>query len=351
MFMTSISPRCALRAGTLPVAGSGVPRTLALLAAAAALQTNPAGAQDEFGRMVAVSGETVLVGKPGPARGPAALYRFERDASGAWVLASSLSPPGTAESGYRLAPSMRWSGDRVVVGSADPDAEVGAHVFRSTSGGLVHETGLELFRPANPGRAVDPGAPGGAALDFPGIMRILAPPLRTVAVGRDRVAVSVAGDGASPPAVYLYQRDARRGWQPPTLVQLPGPASEYADFGAAIAFRRDEVLVSSPSADEVGRVFVFRPQDSRLGNITLAPTDSLAAGARFGATLAVDGSRMLVGAPGARGGAGLVYAYLRFDPGEWEQHQVLSLGADDGPVAPGSFGATLALLGDELWIG
>ena len=347
MFMTSRSPGRALSTTSMAVGGGATVRIQAVLVATVVLAASPAGAQDEFGRMVAVSGETVLVGKPGPARGPAALYRFERDNSGAWVLAASFSPPGTAEQGYRLAPSMQWSGDRLVVGSADPDVELGAHVFRGTSAGLVHETGLELFRPANPGQAADPGA----ALDFPGIMRIIAPPLRTVAVGRDQVAVSVAGNGASPPAVYLYQRDGRRGWRPPTLVQLPGPASEYPDFGAAMAFRRDEVLVASPSADEVGRVFVFRPQDSRLGNITLAPADSLAAGARFGATLAVDGSRMLVGAPGARGDAGLVYAYRRFDPGEWEQHQVLSLGADENGAAPGSFGSTLALLGDELWVG
>ena len=351
MFMTSRSFRRALSATGVAVGGGTAVRILAVLVATVLSTASAAHAQDEFGRMVAVSGETVLVGKPGPARGPAALYRFEWDNTGAWVLATSFSPPGTAEQGYRLAPSMQWSGDHLVVGSADPDVEIGAHVFRGTSGGLVHETGLELFRPAQPGQTGDPGGAGDAALDFPGIMRILAPPLRTVAVGRDQVAVSVAGDGASPPAVYLYQRDARSGWQPPTLVQLPGPASEYPDFGAAMAFRRDEVLVSSPSAEEVGRVFVFRRQDSELGNITLAPADSLSAGASFGATLAVDGSRMLVGAPGARGGSGLVYAFRRFDPGEWEQHQVLSLGAEEDGAAPGSFGATLALLGDELWVG
>ena len=351
MFMIPRSFRPVLSATSMAIGGRTAVRILAVLVVAVVSATSAVHAQDEFGRMVAVSGETVLVGKPGPVRGPAALYRFERDNTGAWVLATSFSPPGTAEQGYRLAPSMQWNGDRLVVGSADPDVEIGAHVFRGTSAGLVHETGLELLRPANPGQAADPGGPGGAALDFPGIMRILSPPLRTVAAGRDQVAVSVAGDGASPPAVYLYQRDARRGWQPATLVQLPGPASEYPDFGAAMAFRRDEVLVSAPSADEVGRVFVFRPQDSELGNVTLAPADSLAAGARFGATLGVDGSRMLVGAPGARGGSGLVYAFRRFDPGEWEQHQVLSLGADESGAAPGSFGATLALLGDELWVG
>ena len=363
MFMIPGSHRFSKSADCIPAAGRAVLRTIAILQTSAALRTTavplaitllvatPTAAQDEFGRMVAVSGESVIVGKPGPARGPAALYRFERDDSGAWVLVTSFSPPGTAENGYRLAPSMQWSGDRLVVGSADPDVEVGAYVFRDGRDGLAHETGLELFQPANPGQAANPGAPGGAALDFPGIMRILSPPLRTVALGRDQVAVSVAGDGASPPAVYLYQRDERRGWQSPALVQLPGPASAYADFGAAMAFRRDEVLVSSPSADEVGRVFVFRPQDSALGNITLAPVDSLAAGARFGATLAIDGSRMLVGAPGARGGSGLVYAYRRFDPGEWEQHQVLSLDSEDVTDGAGSFGATLALLGDELWIG
>ena len=336
------------------------------LAAAVAAAVAPAAAQDEFGRMVAVSGATVIVGKPGAARGPAALYRFERDRSGAWVLAGTFSPPGTAGNGHRLAPSIQWKGERLVVGSADPDVRFGAHLFEDTRNGLVYERGLEIVRPPSPQPTAHPGGPGGAAVDFAGIMRILQPPVRTVALSRDRVAVSVTGDGAG---VQVFQRNGPRGWSAPSVLPLPGPASEYSDFGTALAVNRDAVLVSSPGAEGDGRVFVYRPRDSELGNVTIAPPDSLQAGARFGAALVVEGSRLLIGAPGARQGSGLVFAYRRFNNGEWEFHEVLSPDsaeeaeeveevamvedeAEPGDIgSAGGFGTAIGLLGDELWVG
>ncbi len=363
-----------------------------VLAAAVLPAAAPAAAQDEFGRMVAVSGATVIVGKPGAARGPAALYRFERDASGTWVLTGTFSPPGTAGSGHRLAPSIQWRGERLVVGSADPDVRFGAHLFEDSRDGLVYERGLELRRGRTPEPPASAGGPGGAAVDFAGVMRILQPPARTVALQRDRVAVSVTGEGSALGGVHIFQRNGGSRWGAPTVVPLPGPASEYPDFGAALAVNRDAVLVSSPGAEGDGRVFIYRPRESELGNITIAPPDSLEAGARFGAALAVEGSRLLIGAPGARQGSGLVFAYRRFDNGEWEFQEVLSgwegeegtegteeaegaegaertegteeaetaggdvddadvVPAADGAESAGAFGTTLALLGDELWVG
>ncbi|MYK66986.1 MAG: choice-of-anchor B family protein, partial [Gemmatimonadetes bacterium] len=345
------------------------------LAAAVLLTGAPAAAQDEFGRMVAVSGATVIVGKPGAARGPAALYRFERDRSGAWVLTGTFSPPDAAGNGHRLAPSLQWKGERLIVGSGDPDVRFGAHLFQDSRDGLVYERALELVRPPSTGPTGGHGGPGAAAVDFAGIMRILQPPTRTVALQRDRIAVSVTAEGAEPGGVHVYQRSGRRGWSAPTVLPLPGPASEYPDFGTALAVNRDAILVSSPGAEGDGRVFVYRPRDSELGNVTIGPPDSLEAGARFGAALAVEGSRLLIGAPGARHGSGLVHAYRRVGNGEWEFHQLLTPGspeegmeevempgADDvedaGAVpepeaaeAAGAFGTTLALLGDELWVG
>ena len=323
-------------------------------AAAVFLAASATAAQDEFGRMVAVSGGTVVVGKPGAARGPAALYRFERDGSGAWVLAGVFSPPGTAGNGHRLAPSIQWQGERLVVGSADPDVQFGAHLFRDSRSGPVYEDGLELGRPPNPEPAANPGGPGGAAVDFAGIMRILQPPVRTVALYRDRVAVSVAAGGSVPAGVHLFQQNRGLGWSVATVLPLPGPVSEYGDFGAALALGRDEVLVSAPNTEGVGRVFVYRPQDSPLGNVTFAPPDSLEAGARFGAALEVEGSQLLIGAPGARQGSGLVFAYRRFNRGEWEFQQVLASDSMEQPGEDdqaGAFGTTLAVLGDELWVG
>ena len=134
------------------------------------------------------------------------------------------------------------------MGSADPEVGFGAHLFRYSRDGLEYENGLELLRPPDPEPAANPGGPGGTAADFAGIMRILQPPVRTVALSRDRVVVSVAAGGAVPAGVQIYQRTDRRGWGIPSVLPLPGPVSEYRDFGAALALYRDNVLVSSPSA-------------------------------------------------------------------------------------------------------
>ena len=338
-----------------------------------------AAGQDAFGRMVAVSGQAVLVGKPGVARGPAALYRFERDPSGNWVLVEAVSPADAAQAGHGLSPSLLWNGDDVVVGAADPQVRIGAHHFRRAADGLVHLDGLALPE-LPPGAVPDPGAPpagqsagpGGLpapSMDFAGIMRILQPPVRTVAMERDRAAVSVAAGGNRPAGVHIYQRSGS-DWNLVTVLPPPGPESQYPAFGAAVAIRRDDVMVSSPAAGGRGELHIFRPPDDAHGNVVLAP-DSLAEAARFGEAMAVEGSHLLVGAPGS----GQVFAYRRFEPGDWELRQVLSPLAQrppddspaqapagdpqqqpadaepDAPAGVGGFGATLAMLGDELWVG
>ncbi len=318
--------------------------------------TTPAAAQDDFGSMVAVAGETVIVGKPGAARGPAALYRFERSQAGAWVLAGTLSPPGTAASGSRLSPSMVWRDGRLVVGSGDAEVETGAYLFRDDgNGGWVHEASLENNDVAVLMRAAEraQGGPGGAAVDFAGIMRILQPSLRVVAVDGDLVAFSVARNGTSPPGVHVFEKHAERGWELRSMINVPGNRDQ---FGTALAFRDNELLASDPGQEGGGAVLVLArtgdtwSPDTWSPEMTVRP-DSLDADARFGAAMALEGDRLVVGAPGARGGGGLVYA-LRMGPGgEWEEDQVLSPPPTETPADDRGFGTTVVMLGDELWIG
>ena len=337
-------PRLTGRAGVLRMA---VAATAGVVGATA----SPAAAQDDFGGMVAVAGETVIIGKPGAARGPAALYRFERSATGAWVLAGTLSPPGTAASGSRLSPSMEWRDGRLVVGSGDPEVETGAYLFRDNGNGeWVHEASLEnndstvLMRAAERAQ----GGPGGAAVDFSGIMRILQPSLRVVTVDGDRVAFSVARNGTSPPGVHIFEEDAERGWELRIMIHVPGDREQ---FGTALAFRDNELLASDPGQEGVGAVSVFtRTGDTWSPQATVRP-DSLDAGARFGAAMALEADRLVVGAPGARAGGGLVYSFRRDAGGEWEEDQVLSPPPSEAPADDRGFGTTVVTHGDELWIG
>ena len=246
----------------------------------------PALAQDDFGSMVAVSGETVIVGKPGAARGPATLYRYERSATGAWELAGAMSVPGTAAAGQRWSPSLEWPDGRLVVGAGDPDVRFGAHLFRDAgSGSWSHETSLELLDMPTSEESTDreaPAGPGAAAVDFAGIMRILQPALRAVAAQGDRVAVAVGRNGMSPPVVHIFTRHAERGWEPPTVIRFPDPTD---DIGTVV-LDGDDLFVSSERADGAGAVHVLAHDGDQWGRRAPLYPDSTDSSAGFGAAIA-----------------------------------------------------------------
>ncbi|MCY4400431.1 MAG: choice-of-anchor B family protein [Gemmatimonadetes bacterium] len=346
-----LSARNPERRGHRAARGAGV-LCIAVAAATGVVSVTPAFAavQDDFGSMVAVAGETVIVGKPGAARGPAALYRFERSGTGAWVLAGTLSPPGTAASGSRLSPSMEWRNGRLVVGSGDAEVETGAHLFRDTgNGGWVHEAGLALAGAPGEERAeAGPGTgPGGAAVDFAGIMRILQPPLRVAAVSGNRVAVSVARNGMSPPAVHIFEQGRDGAWAVAATVPRPSEDTDEG-FGSALILHESGLFVASPALDRTGAVHAFTETNGSWSlSVTLRP-DSTELGARFGSSMAIADGRLVVGAPGARLGSGLVFPYVQGDDGVWEPSEVL--GPPSDPERQG-FGGAVAVLGDEMWVG
>ena len=311
--------------------------------------TSPASAQDRVGAMVAVSGDEVFVGKPGAARGPAVVYHYAF-VEGGWVLAGTLAPPGAADAGTRLSPSIRVArgaaheaGARLIVGAGDPGVALGGHLFLAEGerAGWVHEASLALGVPGEAEEAEEPaGDPsGGSAVSLADIMQILQPPPRLVAADGDRAAVFVPGEGR----VHLFESEGDE-WTRRSDVSVPvaEPAS------ASVVLAGDELLVGFG-----GAVRVFAEEDDG-GDWTLRATlrpDSARASAAFGAALALTDDRLLVGAPDASDGAGLVFAYRRDGPeptGEWSLEQVL----DPGPDAQGHrFGAALAVWGDELWAG
>lgn len=143
------------------------------------------------------------------------------------------------------------------------------------------------------------------------------------------------------------------------LVEVPCPdAAPATEYGAAVATDGRTVVVASPRADmsglhDSGAVDVFRLVGARSTRyaVHVARLASPAPGvsARFGAAVAVDGDWLAIGEPGAGRGTprpGAVHLYSRTPTG-WVLHE--SLRASAGAV--GWHGASVALAGANLLVG
>lgn len=289
--------------------------TLSLLSLALA---TPLAAQDNdfFGAAVAFSGRDLLVVKQAPARGPAAIHVF-RQAGGGWTKVEELRAPGAIERGFALSPSMAAAGDAVYVGSGDPDNVWGAHGFRRAATGWVSAGDAAI------GEQV-PAGEGEVTLGT--VMRILQPQPRQVAASGNMLLIGFQQQA------HLF-RQTGSGW-----TRVPVAASAPPGFGSAVAVGDRVAFVGTPLGGG-GRVAVLAPAGEGWGEVaTLAP-EGLAASARFGASLAFDGTTLAVGAPGA----GAVFLYTDTGSG-WQQRARLE-------PQHRNFGAALAVRGDELLVG
>jgi hypothetical protein len=129
-------------------------------------------------------------------------------------------------------------------------------------------------------------------------------------------------------------------------------------FGDAVAIDGDTAVVGAPNADGVGTTsgaaYVFRELNGNwIEEAKLLPTDPSATG-RFGRSVAIEGNRVVVGAPGADGlatGSGAAYVFKRtgaFPLAAWTQQAKLV--ASDGATAQ-EFGACLSLSNGTLAVG
>ena len=171
-----------------------------------------------------------------------------------------------------------------------------------------------------------------------------------VALDGDRALVATADETGDPVAVYERSAGA---WQPAGGLVLPYSLSYGARYGASVALQGDRALVGAPGqGTEGGAVYVF---DRLAAGWTLSGELTAADGQPhdlFGATVDLQDDEALVGAPG-KGNAVFQYpdggAYLfRDDGGTWRQD------AEMEPVpgqSPARFGSYLALAGRDLFVG
>ncbi|MFQ5678257.1 MAG: choice-of-anchor B family protein [Gemmatimonadota bacterium] len=336
-------------------------RLLPLLAAAALLLIGPSGgaAQSGFGSAVAVSGESVLVLRPSPGRGPAAVLVYRETEDGAWRPVERLQPADDPYGETAFSPSLALSGAGLLVGGGDPEGLDGGILFQrgrgawATAGRLALEGRRDGGDPAEGGDR--PGDGGGSGtLDAAAVFRILQPPRRVVALEDDVAVVARAGGTGVPGKVQLFRRAPGLGWRAETgVVGEGGEARE--EFGASLALRGDRLLVGAPRhAQRRGAVYLFR-RGAASGTWTLEAklvSEEAEAGGRLGAAVAfaAEGEEILAGAPASGTGGGRVLSFaVEAGSGQWSLKEVL-----DSPRRAGEgarFGSTLVAAGDELWVG
>ncbi|MDT8367945.1 MAG: FG-GAP repeat protein, partial [Longimicrobiales bacterium] len=134
------------------------------------------------------------------------------------------------------------------------------------------------------------------------------------------------------------------------LLALPLSAQE-PNFGRAAVIDGDDLLVGQPvNWYGPGTVYAYRPgpDGAWIEEALLTAPDSSRMD-DFGASLALDGDRLAVGAPRKRDGVGVVYLFERASSrAGWSSVAVL----EAPETADGrGFGTALLLEGDELFVG
>ena len=334
----------------------------------------------EFGRSVAVSGNTVAVAADNQTGGSideeGAVYVFVEPTDGwsdlmaqtAELLASWRPPPWAAATGYQNAPGLGWalamSGPTIVATSiltcnkwgptvTSPCLNEGAaYVFvEPTTGwrGVLHQSALLTASNLSPRTTQLPAGELGFSVAVSG---------STVAVGAAQRVGSISSD-----AVYVFEEPAA-GWSGPMTQDAelaPADPANNELFGGGLAVSGNTIVVGAPGVGAPfggrgeGAAYVFQaPAGGWSGTMTQSAGLTAPSGTgidELGASVAVSGNTVAVGAPletvGPNTGQGAVFVYNEPAAG-WSGAlaPAAELTASDG-TGDNSFG-TVAVSGNSI---
>ena len=243
----------------------------------------PAGS-GSFGAAVAISGTRTVVGAPWDGTGaPAAGMAFVYDLCEKMpmILKAALANPGAADSGT-FGRSVAISGTRVVVGAPDGDDGVGATYVYDLSSATPTVPVLTLTNPSP------------AAGDSFG---------NSVAISGTRILVGAPGDDAGATdagRIYVYEMTSATPTLPVATLNNPTPAAGD-NFGNAVAIDGTRAVVGA-SGDDTGATDAGSAYVYDLSSVTPpVPVIALnnptpAVGDHFGNSVAISGTRVVVGA-------------------------------------------------------
>ena len=169
----------------------------------------------------------------------------------------------------------------------------------------------------------------------------------TLALSGDWAVVGAPLAGERAGAVYVFQRSGATWSQRARLAPADGQQGDA--FGSSLALNGSQLLVGAPGRSQrAGNVYVFGLQAGTWTEAGQFAGRGLQPNESFGSSLSLAGDMALVGAPFAGGGSGAVFGFRRNEQGEWTE--LGRLVAFDGSRQDG-FGVTIASSGNEIWVG
>jgi hypothetical protein len=280
---------------------------------------------DSFGQSAGLYGDTIVVGTYGGERA----FVFHRSATGGWSQTAVLKPSdGEPYDAFGFSVAISSSG--ILVGALGHDHGRGAAYFFSNTSGSWRQT-AELTPPAS----VQEGFLFGLSVALAG---------STAAVG----APSYASSTKQPGEVFAYQRGDEGTWTSAGRLQLEGGGEPGDGLGRSVAVTGREVVVGA--ADSLqnpgpGSAYVFGPTVHGYNHgLSLLSTKPRG----FGYAVAAYWPEILVGANEQEEARGAVYAFHSDGRGGWPLQQQITPGTR---IAHSRFGNGVALDQTRLLVG
>lgn len=260
----------------------------------AELTASDAGPQQQFGRAVAVSGDTVFVGALGGE--PGSVYVFTQPLSG-WANMTETAKLSTSD-GASIGFSVAADGDTVVAGTS---GEGSVYVFVKPPTGWTNMTETAKLSASDPG----PTDNFGRSVSVSG---------NTVVVGAPLHRTSRTAVGG---AAYVFVEPVT-GWanMTQTAELTPSDAVTHEAFGVSVAISGNTVVAGAAAAPGA---YVFVEPVTGWTNMTQTAKLTETVGVTVG-PVAISGSTIAVGGIGGapRSGSGRVAAYVFVEPaGGW----------------------------------
>jgi len=301
------------------------------------ITASDAAAGDQFGRSVAISGNTAIVGAirdddGGNASGSAYIFDFD---GGAWTQTAKLTASDAA-AGDLFGGSVAISGNTVIVGSSGDNSNSGsAYIFEKPGTGWVD---------ANEDAKLT--ASDAAKSDQFGFSVVISGDTAIVgAIGDD----GVVGDSGT---AYIFEKPGT-GWvnanEDAKIIASDGAKDDQ--FGRSVAISGNTAIVGAIFADEVGSnsgsayIFDFDGNDwTQTAKITASDA---AAGDGFGGSIAISDNTVIVGSSGDNSNSGSAYIF-DFDGNDWTQ--TAKINASDAAADDG-FGGSIAISDNTVIVG